>query len=171
MAVMRGGKREGAGRKTNYDSPTKVMRVPKDKVEEIKAFLSSSDTQAFPLFACSVSAGFPTPADDYMECKLDLNEHLIKHPSATFFARASGDSMIDAGIHDGDLLVVDRSLNPASGKIVIAVMGGDLTVKRYITKDGKAYLYPENKKYKPIEISAESEVHVWGVVTNVIHKV
>lgn len=168
---MRGGKREGAGRKSRYDSPTKVIRVPEDKVEDVKSFLQGENSSSLPLFACSVSAGFPSPADDYMECKLDLNEHLVKRPSATFFARASGESMIDAGIHDGDLMIVDRSITPESGKIVIAAINGELTVKRYIKAKGKAYLYPENKKYKPIEINGEAEVYVWGVVTSVVHKV
>jgi DNA polymerase V len=168
---MRGGKRDGAGRKLQYDSPTKVIRVPEDRVEDIKAFLQGENEMALPLFACAVSAGFPSPADDYMECKLDLNEHLIKRPSATFFARASGDSMIGAGIHDGDLLIVDRSISPENGKIVIAAVFGDLTVKRYVRDKEKAYLYPENSKYKPIEITGEEEVYVWGVVTNVVHKV
>lgn len=168
---MRGGKREGAGRKSSYGSPTKVVRIPISKIAEVEAALRNDNAKAFPLFSCSVSAGFPSPADDHMDCKLDLNEHLIKHPSATFFVKASGDSMVGAGIYDGDLLIVDRSLDAANGKIVIAVFNSELTVKRYVVKDSQAFLWPENSKYKPIIITPDSEVYIWGVVTSVIHKV
>ena len=116
-----------------------------------------------------VAAGFPSPAEDYIEGKLDLNRHLIKHPAATFFVRVSGDSMIDAGIHPGDILIVDRSLEPADKKVVIAVIDGELTVKRIRIKKGRIYLMPENEKYKPIEIEKEMNFDIWGVVTNVIH--
>lgn len=126
---------------------------------------------SLPLFSSSVPAGFPSVADDHMECRLDLNEHLIQHPSATFFARVSGHSMINAGIHDGDLLVVDRSLEAVSGKVVVAAVNGELTVKRYLKQANKAFLMPENKDYQPIEISSGHDVHIWGVVTSVIHKV
>ncbi len=122
-----------------------------------------------PLFMVPVAAGFPSPAEDYIEGKLDLNRHLIKHPAATFFVRVSGDSMIDAGIHPGDILIVDRSLEPADKKVVIAVIDGELTVKRIRMKKGRIYLMPENEKYKPIEIEKEMDFDIWGVVTNVIH--
>lgn len=168
---MQGGKRAGAGRKFRYDSPTKVMRVPESMVEDIRAYIDNGNAMELPFYACSVSAGFPSPADDHVERKLDLNEHIIQHPSATFFVSASGDSMINAGIHDGDLLVVDRSIEAVHSKIVIAAVYGDLTVKRYIKKGNKAYLAPENDKYTPIEIKEGDDVHVWGVVTNVVHKV
>lgn len=123
-----------------------------------------------PIFAAKISAGFPSPADDYMEGKLDLNKYLIKHPAASFFIRVIGDSMINAGIFDGDLLIVDRSLEALSGKIVIAVIDGDLTVKRLLKKQDKIYLAAENPNYSDIEIKDESSLHIWGVVTNVIHK-
>jgi len=123
-----------------------------------------------PIFATKISAGFPSPADDYMEGKLDLNKYLIKHPAASFFIRVIGDSMINAGIFDGDLLIVDRSLEALSGKIVIAVIDGDLTVKRLLKKQNKIYLAAENPNYSDIEIKDESSLHIWGVVTNVIHK-
>jgi DNA polymerase V len=124
-----------------------------------------------PLFLESVSAGFPSPADDYLEGKLDLNDALIRNPAATFFVRVTGDSMIEAGIHSGDILVVDRSLNPKDGSIVIAVIDGELLVKRLIMQKGKVYLYPENKYYNPIEIKDEMAFEVWGVVSTVIHSV
>jgi len=122
-----------------------------------------------PLFLVPVSAGFPSPAEDYLEGNLDLNKHLIKHPAATFFVKVSGSSMIDAGIHDGDILIVDRSIKPANKKVVIAVVNGELTVRRIrITKD-KVVLVSENKDYKPLQVEEEMDFEVWGVVTNVIH--
>ena len=122
-----------------------------------------------PLFSSTVSAGFPSPADDFLEKKLDLNEHLIQHPAATFFVRASGDSMIGAGIHSGDLLIVDRSLTPRTNHIVIAVLEGELTVKRLKKKGDRLFLCAENQAYKPIEVTEDNNFNVWGVVTNVIH--
>jgi DNA polymerase V len=122
------------------------------------------------LYGTNVSAGFPSPSNDYLEGKLDLNEHIIKNPPATFFVRVSGDSMIGAGIHPDDLLVVDRSEESKHGKIVIAVINGELTVKRlHQDKDG-IQLMPENPNYLPIQITSEMEFQVWGVVTYVIHK-
>ncbi len=118
-----------------------------------------------PLFSNSVAAGFPSPADDHLEGRLDLNEHLIKHPTATFFLRVSGDSMIGAGIHDNDILVIDRSVEPHHGKIVIAVVDGEFTVKRLIRKNGRVLLMPENEAYAPIEITDEHDLLIWGVVT------
>ena len=124
-----------------------------------------------PLFFVPVSAGFPSPADDYLEGKLDLNEHLIKHEAATFFVRVKGDSMIGAGIHSGDLLVVDRALEPTDNSVVIAIVNGELTVKRISKRGGKLFLTPENGKYEPIPITAYTAFEVWGVVTHVIHTV
>jgi DNA polymerase V len=122
-----------------------------------------------PLYLQPVSAGFPSPADDYLEGRVDLNRYLIKHPAATFFVRVTGDSMIAAGIHPGDLLVVDRAIPPTSGRIVIAVIHGELTVKRIRYQGDRLYLVPENPKYSMISIDPDMELHVWGVVTNVIH--
>lgn len=123
------------------------------------------------LFAGPVTAGFPSPASDYVEDKLDLNEHIVRHPAATFFVRAAGDSMTGAGIFDGDILVVDRSLKPVNSNIVIAVLDGEFTVKRLKISKGKITLQSENPNYAPIEITPESNFSVWGVVTYVIHKV
>ena len=124
---------------------------------------------ARPLFLASVSAGFPSPAEDYIEGRLDLNRHLIKHPAATFFVRVAGDSMIGAGIHPGDILVVDRALEPQDSNVVIAVIDGELTVKRISQRQGKLFLVPDNQAYEPLEILEEMEFEVWGVVTSVIH--
>lgn len=122
-----------------------------------------------PLFLVPVSAGFPSPAEDYIEGNLDLNTYLIKHPAATFFVKVSGNSMIDAGIHDGDILIVDRSLKPADKKVVIAVVNGELAVRRIRVTKGKVILVPENEHYEPLYVEEEMSFEVWGVVTNVIH--
>ena len=123
-----------------------------------------------PLFMVPVSAGFPSPAEDYIEGSLDLNKYLIKHPAATFFVKVAGNSMIDAGIHPGDILIVDRSIEPTDSKVVIAVVNGDLTVKRIRVIKDKVFLMPENKDYEPLQIEAEMSFEIWGVVTNVIHR-
>lgn len=123
-----------------------------------------------PLFCTGVQAGFPSPADDHIEQQLDLNELMIQHPAATFFVRVEGDSMRDAGILSGDILVVDRSLEPTHGKIAIAIVNGEFTVKRIrLSKEG-LYLVPENEAFPVIKISPESDFQIWGVVTYVIHK-
>ena len=124
-----------------------------------------------PLYLSPVKAGFPSPADDYLDKKLDLNEHLIKHQAATFFVKVKGESMIKAGIHSGDILVVDRSLDPKDKKIVVAVVNGDFTVKRVRKIKDKLFLVSENDDYPPIEIKEESDFEVWGVVIHVIHSV
>ena len=169
--MARGGARKGAGRpkgQGKYNEATKPMRIPESMVGEVIEFVKSKGYK-LPLYASRVSAGFPSPADDYMEGKLDLNTHLIKHPAATFFVRATGESMLNAGIHPGDLLVVDRSLEAKHGKVVIAALDGHLTVKRLYQKGGKMALLPENDAFKPIPITPESDMVIWGVVTNVIH--
>jgi DNA polymerase V len=122
------------------------------------------------LFSYSVRAGFPSPADDYVAETLDLNEHLIAHKEATFFLRAKGHSMIGAGIHDGDLLVVDRSLAPTHRSVVIAVVDGEFTVKRLYKRGGKIRLLAENPDFLPIEFNEGQELLVWGVVTSVVHR-
>jgi len=122
-----------------------------------------------PLFIGKVAAGFPSPADDYVEKTLDLNELLVQKPAATFFARAQGHSMIGAGIHHNDILVVDRSIEPVPGKIVICALNGELTVKRLDRDNGHWKLKAENLDYPDILIHEELEMVVWGVVTNVIH--
>lgn len=134
-----------------------------------KIYKPQLSKQDLPVFTARISAGFPSPAADYEEGKLDLNKHLIKNPPATFFVRVSGDSMTGAGIHDGDLLIVDRSIEPASGKVVIAVLNGELTVKRLRIKGGKYTLEPENDNYPIQKITRDMEFEVWGIVTNVVH--
>jgi DNA polymerase V len=122
------------------------------------------------LFDATVPAGFPSPAADYEQDKLDLNKHLVNNPAATFFVKVAGDSMTGAGIYHGDLLVVDRSVEPRDKNVVIAVLNGELTVKRIRIKNRKITLEPENDDYSAQEITQDTAFEVWGVVTNVIHK-
>lgn len=117
-----------------------------------------------------MTTGFASPADDYLEGRLSLDALLIQNKEATFFVRAKGDSMVGAGIFDGDLLVVDKSLTPASGNIVIAVIDGDLTVRRLTEREGKFILKPENPAYKEIVVTEGQELQVWGVVTSTIKR-
>ena len=124
---------------------------------------------SLPLFSCKVAAGFPSPADDYIEKSLDLNELLVQKPAATFFVRAQGESMLGAGIHPNDILVVDRSIDPVPGKIVICALNGELTVKRLERHNGQWQLKAENPAYADIVIYEALEMVIWGVVTNVIH--
>lgn len=122
-----------------------------------------------PLFTSKVAAGFPSPADDHLEKSLDLNEHLVPRPAATFFVKVQGHSMTGAGIHHGDLLVVDRSLEPKDGATVIAVVNGDMTVKRLKVEDKRVWLMPENPEFSPLEMTEGMDLHIWGVVAHVIH--
>lgn len=123
------------------------------------------ESLSIPLFECPVVAGFPSPADDHVQASLDLNELLISHPEATFFVRVAGDSMIDAGIHPGDVLVVDRSKTPVHGSIVIALVNGEYTLKRLYLREDEIRLCPENSHYSPILLTGFDELLVWGVVT------
>ena len=128
-----------------------------------------------PLVGGRVEAGFPSPADDFIERSLDLNEQLVANPIATFFVRASGNSMDGAGIHDGDLLVVDRSISPTHGSIVVAVVDGGLTVKRLTKRGARMSLTPEPNKldqgrYAPIKAGENTDVTIWGVVTWSLHR-
>ena len=148
--------------------PGGYNRGPALKIERLS--MEGADIK-LPLFITHISAGFPSPADDFIENKLDLNEKLIRHPAATFFVKVEGNSMIKAGIQPGDMLIVDRALEPRSGGIVVAVINGEFTVKRIEKKQNRIYLVPENTGYKPIEITEEMDFKVWGVVTNVIHSV
>ena len=131
---------------------------------------SAKKPSSIPLFESLIQAGFPSPADDEAESALDLNELIVRHPAATFFIRVSGASMIDANIFDGDILVVDRALEPSNGKIIVARVGSDFTVKRLSKKGNTIQLLAENPSYPPITISDEAEFEVWGVVSYIIHK-
>ena len=185
-----GGARKGAGRKKNsgsFKEETKVLRVPISLVDSITPSIEMYKSQVksgvevlltknnatellIPIFTSRVQAGFPSPADDHLEDTLDLNTHLIHHQEATFFVKAQGDSMIGAGIHQGDILIVDKSLTPKSGKIVIAVVDGEFTVKRLHKYKGNITLKAENPEFKDIKIRGTDELIIWGVVTSVIHQ-
>jgi len=186
---QRGGSRPGAGRKKGssvYGETTKAIRVPESMVPKVKAMLShrkqlfeSSSTLSvplaepshieIPLFSGKVAAGFPSPADDYIEKTLDLNDLLVQKPAATFFVRAEGESMLGAGIHPNDILVVDRSIEAVVGKVVICALNGELTVKRLKSIGKEIVLGAENPAYSDITVQEEVDLVIWGVVTNVIH--
>lgn len=185
-----GGKRSGAGRKSRFNEPRVQLRIPVScvpaveslisKVVELKQYrrdeleiLRPADelrSLARPLFASPVPAGFPSPADDYIEGQLDLNEHFIEKPSATFFVRVIGESMIGAGILPGDILVVDRSIEPRHGCVVVAVVNNELTVKRLYKKGTSIELRPENPAFPVIALKNDMELSVWGVVSGVTRK-
>ena len=185
-----GGARKGAGRKKNsgnFKEQTKVIRVPISLVDSITPSIEMYKSQVrsgievlrvnedpikqlIPIFTSRVQAGFPSPADDHLEDTLDLNTHLIHHKEATFFVKAQGESMIGAGIHQGDILIVDKSLSPKSGKIVIAVVDGEFTVKRLHKYKGNITLKAENSEFEDIKIKGTDELIIWGVVTSVIHQ-
>jgi DNA polymerase V len=149
---------------------TTAATAPTLKVTGIYAYRKGTEWK-IPLYLTRVAAGFPSPADDFLDRKIDLNEELIRHPAATFFVRVEGDSMRDAGISSGDMLIVDRSLEVKENAIVVAVLDGEFTVKRVRRADGKLFLIPANASYSPTEISEERDFTVWGVVTNVIRSV
>ncbi len=117
-----------------------------------------------------ISAGFPSPADDFKEIRISLDKELVKNTEATFYAKVSGDSMQGAGLSDGDLLVIDRSIEPSNNKIAVCFVDGEFTVKRIKIELKKIYLMPENKNYSPIKINEENELIIWGIVTYVIKK-
>lgn len=178
-----GGKREGAGRKYKYNEATKTIRVPESSVLEIKAFLNKRKkineisnirqidpiTQVeIPLASERVQAGFPSPAQDYIDKKLDLNEHLIRNINATFIVRVNSLSMINAGLDINDELIVDRSLEARHRDVVIALVDNDFTVKRLMIEKGQYWLKAENPDFDDIHFNDGQELIIWGVVTRVI---
>ena len=193
-----GGFRPGAGRKPGsgvYGEPTQSLRVPVSQLPVVFSVLAhararhaSGPGEAIavdPLaletasrhpgpirFSAAVPAGFPSPADDYVQDTLDLNQHLIRqgHEAATFILRVEGWSMLGAGIHDGDEIVVDRALPPAEGKVVVAIVNGQLTIKRLRFREGRPVLVAENPHFKDRVLAEGEELQIWGVVTRVLHK-
>jgi|SRR5690606_10761913 len=121
-----------------------------------------------PFVVEGISAGFPSPADDFLDINIDLNKHLIKNPSTTFYGRVRGNSMMDAGIHDGDLLIIDKSLEPLNNKVAVCFIDGEFTVKRIKIEKDIIWLIAENKDYKPIKVTKDNDFIIWGIVTNVI---
>ena len=124
---------------------------------------------SLPIANESISAGFPSPADDYLDIGIDLNEQLIRNPESTFFLRVSGHSMTDAGINDGDLVIIDRSIDPTPAHIVVAIVEGNFTLKRLTLRDEKLYLEAANSDYSPIDITLYQDVQIWGVAIYSIH--
>ena len=129
----------------------------------------SVERKSIPLLSHSISAGFPSPADDYIEENIDLNEYLLTNPFSTFFLRVKGDSMINSGINDKDLIIVDKSLTPKPGNIVIAMIDGEFTVKRFSIKNNKLYLKAENHNYPDLNLEDYNDIHIWGVVIYSVH--
>ena len=132
--------------------------------------IEDSSLGDIPLYGDAVPAGFPSPADDYLDMDLNLHDYLVQHPSATFCVKAIGDSMIDAGIQSSDVMVVDRALTPKNNDIVLAVVNGEFTVKRIKKNEEELYLMPANENYRPMKITEDMDFQVWGVVTFIIHK-
>ena len=169
----RGGKRTGAGRPNGtgkFGEPTKPIRVP---VSDLERAIRCVQNRFFriPLYHCPVRAGRPSEVDSEVEKETDLNELLIKKPAETFFVKVAGSSMIKAGIQEGDMLVVDRSIEPVHGKIVIASLNGELTVKRLHIEKKRVLLIAENEEFAPIEILGEMNFQILGIVTSVIHRI
>ena len=134
---------------------------------EIYSVLSEFKLE-LPVISAGISAGFPSPAMDFIDLTIDMNKHLIKHPSSTFYGRVKGVSMKDAGIHDGDLLVIDKSIRPSNDKIAVCYIDGDFTVKRIKIDNDCIWLIPENETYIPIKVTSENDFIIWGIVTHVI---
>lgn len=190
-SASHGGKRAGAGRKPKFGEPTALVRVPESAKPIVVDFLAglaqrrqepkwpvhlkpvqlADNPTSFkvPMFGHTIRAGFPSPADDYVADTLDLNDHLMPRKEASFLLKAKGDSMIGVGIHDGDILVVDRSITASNGYVVIATVDGQFTVKTLEKKRGKIRLLPANPDFEPIEFKDDQELQIWGVVTNVVH--
>ena len=128
------------------------------------------ESRSIPLTNNSISAGFPSPADDFKEIRISLDKEIVRNEEATFYARVDGDSMQGAGLSDGDLIVIDRSEEPKTGSIAVCFLDGEFTVKRLKLKNQEVYLMPENSRYSPIKIDEGSELSIWGVVTYVVKK-
>ena len=147
----------------------KLSRIHVGK--ELSFYSMDEKVLDIPFYQSNVPAGFPSPAENFMDLDLNLQEYLVQHPSATFCVRVTGDSMQNAGILSGDVMVVDRALEPKNNTIVLAVLDGEFTVKRIQKKGDDLFLNPENKDFKAIQITEEMNFQVWGVVTHIIHKV
>ena len=148
---------------------TKGTTIQKHK---LSFYLVSNDqSEELPLVEGGIKAGFPSPADDFLDLSIDINKEYIRNKEATFFARVNGDSMKDAGMSDGDLLIIDKSLEPADGKIAVCFIDGEFTVKRIRLEGEVVWLMAENKNYKPIRVTEDNDFIVWGIVTTIIKDV
>ncbi len=144
----------------------------KDKYGSLELFNPDiSEPQAIPFSENGVAAGFPSPAEDFMDLSLDLNKELVKNPAATFYARVRGTSMIDEGINNGDLLIIDKSIEPHDGALAVCFIDGDFTLKRFKDMGDHGLLVPANKDFKPIVVNKDNDFQIWGVVRYIIKKV
>jgi DNA polymerase V len=182
MARYAEGRRKGIGGGHNKSAPTKVVRLPvpiANRALRLATSLRRGDVAEFldieartdssiPLYGARVPCGFPSAADDYLEKPLDFNELLIQNPAATYAVRVSGESMTGAGIYPGDIVIVDKSITPSHGAIVIALIEGEFTIKRYCLVGGRIVLQAENPNFANVEIPEETGLEVWGVITNSI---
>ena len=142
------------------------------KVNILDIFSADTETELnLPFVDSGISAGFPSPALDFIDLSIDLNKHLIKHPSATFYGRVKGDSLKNAGIENGDLLIIDRSLEPTNGKIAVCYIDGEFTAKRIQINKDEILLIPENENYQTLKVTADNNFLIWGIVTHVIKDV
>jgi DNA polymerase V len=170
--MARGGKRKGAGRppgKGPWKEATKPLRIPLSLLSDVTKFIETSGYR-LPVYASRVPAGTPQDADEYVEERTELNSFLLRSPKDTFLLRVGGDSMMDAGIYENDMLTVDRTLEARNGQIVVARLDGRATVKTFRKDREGIILKPENKRYRPIRILPENDFQILGVVTNVIRK-
>lgn len=148
------------------------MRLKKISSNKAIDFFSADISSNEPLpFVGGISAGFPSPAEEYIELAIDLNKELIRHPSSTFYGRVRGNSMIDAGINDGDILIIDKSIPPRNGQKAVCFINGEFTIKNLKIENNQVWLVPSNPQYKSIEVTPDNDFIVWGIVTYVIHKV
>lgn len=145
------------------------MNLKTIKSTNINFYVPDTSTeQEIPLFSSGIEAGFPSPADDFIDLSIDLNREFIKNPSSTFYGRVNGDSMKDLGIHNSDLLIIDKSLEPQDGKIAVCFIDGEFTVKTIKFEKDCCWLVPANDKYKPIQVTEDNEFIIWGIVIHVI---
>ena len=146
--------------------------MTKDKLSNLELFTPDlSEEQAIPFSESGVAAGFPSPAEDFMDLALDLNKELVRNPASTFYARVRGTSMIDEGINNGDLLIIDKSIEPHDGALAVCFIDGEFTLKRFKDMGDHALLMPANKEFQPIMVNRENDFQIWGIVRYIIKKV
>ena len=148
----------------------KLLKLHQTTTLEIYSADTSTNI-ALPFVESGISAGFPSPADDFLDASIDLNREFVKNPSTTFYGRVKGDSMINAGLNNGDLLIIDKSLEPIDNKIAVCFIDGEFTVKRIKIEKDIVWLVAENEKYQPIKVTSDNDFLIWGIVTTVIKNV
>ena len=143
------------------------LKLHSSSTLDIYSALTEAELE-LPVVSGGISAGFPSPALDFVDLTIDLNKHIVKHPSATFYGRVKGQSMKDEGINDGDLLVIDKSLHPVDGKIAVCYIDGEFTIKKIKFEKDSCWLIPANEKYQPVKVTSDNDFLIWGIVTHVI---